>query len=80
MTVQNRGEFHGEKASYGLMWWITSIGGYEGFYARGYGGQYLMVIPRADLVVLCTSDWKQPEYPEHFALVGRFIVPAIISN
>jgi hypothetical protein len=39
-----------------------------------------MVIPRADLVVLCTSDWKQPEYPEHFALVEEFIMPAIASN
>jgi CubicO group peptidase (beta-lactamase class C family) len=80
VTVQNRGEFYGEKASYGFMWWITSIGGHEAFFARGYGGQYLMVIPRADLVVVCTSDWKQPEYPEHFALVGKFIVPAIASN
>ena len=80
VTVQNRGEFHGEKASYGFMWWIAGIGGHEAFYARGYGGQYMMVIPRADLVVLCTSDWKQPEYPEHFALVEKFIVPAIASN
>jgi len=80
VTVQNRGEFYGEKASYGFMWWITSIGGQEAFYARGYGGQYLMVIPRADLVVLCTSDWKQPEYPEHFALVEGFIIPAMASN
>jgi len=43
----------------------------------GYGGQYLMVIPKADLVVLCTSDWKQPEYPQHFALLAEFIVPSI---
>jgi len=80
VTVQNRGEFYGEKASYGFMWWITSTGGHGAFYARGFGGQYLMVIPWADLVVLCTSDWKQPEYPEHFALVEEFILPAIASN
>lgn len=80
VRVQNRGEFYGEKATYGFMWWITSVGEHEAFYARGYGGQYLMVIPRADLVVLCTSDWKQPEYPQHFALVENFIVPAIVSK
>jgi CubicO group peptidase (beta-lactamase class C family) len=80
VTVQNRGKFYGEKAIYGFMWWITSIGRHEAFYARGYGGQYLVVIPRADLVVLCTSDWKRPEYPEHFALLGEFILPAITSN
>jgi CubicO group peptidase (beta-lactamase class C family) len=80
VRVQNRGEFYGEKAAYGFMWWIASVGGHEAFYARGYGGQYLMVIPRADLVVLCTSDWKQPEYPQHFALVEDFIMPAIVSK
>ena len=62
------------------MWWITSIAGYDAFYARGYGGQYLMVLPKADVVVLCTSDWKQPEYAQHFALIEEFIVPSIASK
>jgi CubicO group peptidase (beta-lactamase class C family) len=78
--VQNTGEFFGEPARYGSMWWITSVAGYEAFYARGYGGQYLMVLPKADLVVLCTSDWKQPEYPQHFALLEQFIVPSIVPK
>jgi hypothetical protein len=39
-----------------------------------------MVIPQADLVVLCTSDWKQPEYPQRFRLVEDFLAPAIASN
>lgn len=77
ITQHNEGDFYGERARYGYMWWITKVAGYDAFYARGYGGQYLMIIPRADLVVLCTSDWKQPEYPEHFALMERFLLPAI---
>ena len=77
---QNQGEFYGEHAVYGYGWWIESVAGQDAFYARGYGGQYLMVIPRADLVVLCTSDWKQPEYPEHFSLVEKFILPSITSK
>jgi CubicO group peptidase (beta-lactamase class C family) len=74
---QNRGEFYGEPAVYGYGWWIANVAGRDAFYARGYGGQYLMVIPRADLVILCTSDWKQPEYPEHFSLVEKFILQSI---
>ncbi len=74
---QNEGDFFAERARYGYMWWIASISGYDAFYARGYGGQYLMVIPRADMVVLCTSDWKKPEYPEHFLLVEKFVIPSI---
>jgi CubicO group peptidase (beta-lactamase class C family) len=80
VKVQNRGDFYGEAARYGYMWWIASIAGREAFYARGYGGQYLAVIPKADLVVLCTSDWKQPEYPEHFALLEEFIVPSLADS
>ncbi len=60
---QNRGEFYGEQVVYGYGWWITRVAGHDAFYARGYGGQYLMVIPQAGLIVLCTSDWQQPEYP-----------------
>ena len=77
VKVQNTGTFYGEPARYGYLWWIAAAGGYDAFYARGYGGQYLMVLPKADLVVLCTSDWRQPEYPQHFALVEQFILPAI---
>jgi len=80
VKVQNTGDFYGESARYGYMWWITSVAGYEAFYARGYGGQYLMVIPKADLVVLCTSDWRQPEYPRHLALIEEYILPSIASK
>jgi len=77
VRVQNAGDFFGERVRYGYMWWIATVGGHQAFYARGYGGQYLMVIPTADLVVLCTSDWKQPEYPAHFKLLERFVLPSI---
>lgn len=77
IAIHNCGDFFGESVQYGYLWWIRSVSGYGGFYARGYGGQYLMVIPRLDLVILCTSDWKQPEYREHYALVEQFIIPAV---
>ncbi len=80
VKVHNRGDFFGEPTSYGFMWWIASVAGQDAFYARGYGGQFLMVLPKADLVILCTSDWKQPEYPQHFALVEQFILPSIVSK
>jgi hypothetical protein len=48
--------------------------------AAGYGGQYLLVAPDLDMVVLCTSDWRQPEYPEHHALVNSFVIPAVIRQ
>lgn len=80
VKVHNMGDFFGERARYGYMWWIADIAGHKAFYARGYGGQYLMVIPDADLVILCTSDWKQPEYPQHYALIETYILPALTSK
>ena len=80
VKIHNTGDFYGEKARYGYMWWIAMIGGRGAFYARGYGGQYLMVVPSLDLVVLCTSDWQKPEYPEHFALLETYVLPAAVSN
>lgn len=80
VKIQNSGDAFGEPARYGYMWWIKKVAGREAFYARGYGGQYLLVLPRDDLVILCTSDWRQPEYPEHFALAENFILPTVLAK
>jgi len=80
VKVHNEGDFFGTHVQYGYMWWIKKVGGHNAFWAAGYGGQYLMVVPDIDMVVLCTSDWKQPEYPEHFALVGTFILASVVER
>ncbi|HVN03963.1 MAG TPA: serine hydrolase [Bryobacteraceae bacterium] len=80
VKVHNAGDFFGGPVRYGYMWFITFIGSHQAFYAAGYGGQYMMVVPDADLVVICTSDWRQPEYPAHFGLVQRFILPAVAAK
>lgn len=74
------GDFFGVRISYGYLWFTDTISGYRTYHAKGYGGQYLLVAPDLDLVVLCTSDWRQPEYPEHYALVKDFVVPAIVRR
>ena len=45
-----------EGTSYGYLWWITEDCGYRSFFAGGYGGQYLTVIPELALVVASTGD------------------------
>ncbi len=45
-----------EGTSYGYLWWITEDGGYRSFFAGGYGGQYVTVIPELALVVVSTGD------------------------
>lgn len=40
---------------YGYMWWNRSVGGYEIYFAWGYGGQYIFMVPELNSVVVMTS-------------------------
>jgi CubicO group peptidase (beta-lactamase class C family) len=40
---------------YGYGWWIREMAGREAFYAWGFGGQYIVLVPSADLIVVSTS-------------------------
>lgn len=63
---------------YGYMWWINRFGGYA---ALGYGGQYIFVVPKMDLVVVFTGGLFQGNdlfYPGE--LMEKFILPSIKSN
>jgi CubicO group peptidase (beta-lactamase class C family) len=40
---------------YGYGWWIRALGGHRAYYAWGFGGQYIFVVPDLELVVVTTS-------------------------
>jgi CubicO group peptidase (beta-lactamase class C family) len=50
---------------YGYLWWIME-GDPDGeenlsiYAARGYGGQYIFIIPEHDMIVVTTSNWINP--------------------
>lgn len=41
---------------YGYQWYIKSFGGYDAFYAAGFGGQYIFVVPGLELVTVVNSQ------------------------
>ena len=41
---------------YGYGWWIKPMAGFQAPYAWGYGGQFIMLVPELDLVVVTTSS------------------------
>jgi CubicO group peptidase (beta-lactamase class C family) len=46
----------GNDREYGYGWWIRSLDGRPAYYAWGYGGQFVFVVPSARLVMVTTSD------------------------
>ncbi len=41
---------------YGYGWWIRDLAGHRGYYAWGFGGQFIFLFPDLDMVVVTTSS------------------------
>ena len=46
----------GSDREYGYGWWIRLLNGHQAYYAWGYGGQFVFVVPSARMVMVTTSD------------------------
>ncbi len=68
-------EFH-----YGYQWWIHE----DGFYcAVGYGGQWLIIDPANELILVCNNDFGDSDYSRLSVPLGFFtdyIRPAILNK
>ena len=68
--------------AYGYGWWVRDLYGYDAFYAWGYGGQFIYVVPDLRLVTVMTSSPNPgPGLREHrrslYRLMEAEIVPTI---
>ncbi|MBH5316912.1 serine hydrolase [Paenibacillus sp. GSMTC-2017] len=64
---------------YGYLWWVTQVNDYTSYYAMGYGGQFIYIIPELDLVTVITSGLDR-HYEGNKMLVEQFVIPAIINT
>ncbi|HEU0297205.1 MAG TPA: serine hydrolase [Anaerolineales bacterium] len=46
--------------SYGYLWRSRQVGAIRHHYGMGYGGQYLMVVPGLNIVVVASHEWQVP--------------------
>jgi CubicO group peptidase (beta-lactamase class C family) len=69
---------------YGYGWFLSRAAGYPMFYAWGYGGQFIFVVPDLELTVVTTSDPDAPREGDHLRTVRRLlhelIVPAAAAG
>lgn len=71
--------------NYGYMWWNRSVAGHKVYFAWGYGGQYIFMIPDLDAVVVILSSLntasQRREYKEPvFRLLRKYIVPQVLEK
>lgn len=64
---------------YGHLWWASDWGGEVVHSAWGYGGQFLVVVPRLDLAVVATSSLARTERGHNRRMrrfFDRYVIPA----
>lgn len=75
------GEF--KNYNYAYLWWLGQIGGYDMYMGYGYGGQFVVVFPSLNLIVVSTArnevdpDTSTIQEWEIFDIIADFIIPSI---
>jgi CubicO group peptidase (beta-lactamase class C family) len=54
-TFEPRGRSRISGREYGYGWWMRDMAGRQTYYAWGFGGQYIVLVPSLDLTVVSTS-------------------------
>src|SRR5690606_21861990 len=74
---------YNSRHDYGYLWWHTKFAGHSTWFAWGYGGQFLFVVPGLDAVIVLTGDPDTRERGSNnviYDLMEQVIVPWAENN
>jgi CubicO group peptidase (beta-lactamase class C family) len=64
--------------NYGLLWWLD-LGDPPAFFAWGYAGQFLYVVPGLHLVIVMTTDWRDAAVAEGGSVAALEAISRIMA-
>jgi CubicO group peptidase (beta-lactamase class C family) len=67
-----------ERRKYGYYWWIDQYMGVDYYFASGFGGQMVCVLPDLNASIVIVSDMDRP-HPENHAIV-RNTISSLLCN
>jgi CubicO group peptidase (beta-lactamase class C family) len=75
IALFDRGHAHG----YGYQWRLARFGRFTGFYAAGWGGQFVVVLPELNIVFVQTGGrFAGERIPISYAtIIERYVLPAL---
>ncbi len=64
---------------YGYQWWIKKVDGLFSYRAWGRRGQFIVVVPKLDLVIVVTSETSQPHPPTsvHYSPLFEIVASSV---
>jgi len=63
---------------YGYQWWIYNE--YNAYVAVGFAGQYIMIIPSLDMVIVCISSLYDTSERPFWDIVSDYILPSVLDG
>jgi CubicO group peptidase (beta-lactamase class C family) len=66
--------------SYGYLLWVADGTPHPAYFAWGYGGQFVYVVPSLDLVVVTTTEWRDFTSEEEADDLGTSVLDVIVRQ
>jgi len=71
-----------QHTGYGYLWWRGKFrnGNTDTIFAAGWGGQFIFIMPKINMVVVTTGENYSNGYADILDMVNRYVLGSVYSN